>query len=365
MSRQHVFFTDSSMNIGGQELQALQQMQALKLQGFKITLFCKPDSAILHRANALGINVVQVRFSNAFHIPSFRRLLQFVRDKTPLAMISHGSHDALLSALAIWWATLLGSGRILVYRVKTFQHGYPLSFAYNHLFTKTLTPSFYLRAQFLVNSAINPHKIDVLYPGINFSDMSKLDEKLPDHTVAWLESHPGPVIAHGAILRGEKGHSVILNALVEVKKKFPTIRYLIAGEGQERPFLVKEISRLGLEQNVYLIGILQKITPLLRVSTIAVLPSLIEPLGMFQIEAQYMEVPTIASYTGGIPETIVNHETGLMVEPGNVGVWAKAICWVLENPVEANQLGRQGKVFVSDKFSIERNTAQLIKLIQG
>jgi len=166
-------------------------------------------------------------------------------------------------------------------------------------------------------------------------------------------------------LRGEKGHSVILNALVEVKKKFPTIRYLIAGEGQERPFLVKEISRLGLEQNVYLIGILQKITPLLRVSTIAVLPSLIEPLGMFQIEAQYMEVPTIASYTGGIPETIVNHETGLMVEPGNVVEWAKAICWVLENPVEANQLGRQGKVFVSDKFSIERNTAQLIKLIQG
>lgn len=365
MSSRHIFFTDSSMNIGGQELQALQQMQALKLRGFEIMLFCKPNSAMLYRANVLGINVVQIPFRNALHIPSFRFLLQFVRDKNPVAIICHGSHDALLSAFASWLANLLGGGRILVYRVKTFQHGYPLSFAYNYLFTKTLTPSFYLRSKLLVNSAINPHKIDVLYPGINFSDLSKLDEKLPDHVVAWLESHPGPVMAHGAILRGEKGHSVILNALVDVKKKFPTIRYLIAGEGQERPFLEKEISRLGLEQNVYLVGILQKITPLLRVSTIAVLPSLTEPLGMFQIEAQYMELPTIASYTGGIPETIVNHETGLMVEPGNVDAWAEGICWVLENPVKAKQLGRQGKIFVRNKFSIERNTAQLIKLIQG
>ena len=365
MSKRHIFFTDSSMNIGGQELQALQQMQALKQEGFKIMLLCKPDSAILYRARALGIDVTQIRFRNAFHIPSFWYLLRLVRDKNPAAIICHGSHDALLSALVSWWTTLLGNGRIRVYRVKTFQHGYPLSFAYNHLFTKTLTPSFYLRAQFLVNSAINPHKIDVLYPGINFSSLSKLGEQLPDHVVKWLASHPGPVIAHGAILRGEKGHSVILNALVEVKKKFPMVRYLIAGEGQERPFLEKEISALGLEENVYLIGILQKITPLLRVSTMAVLPSLIEPLGMFQIEAQYMEVPTIVSCTGGIPETIVNYETGLMVEPGNVGAWAKAISWPLENPVQARQLGRQGKIFVSDKFSMESNTAQLIKLIQG
>ena len=353
------------MNIGGQELQALQQMQALKQEGFKIMLLCKPDSAILYKANELGIDVIQIRFRNAFHIPSLRYLLQLVRDKNPAAIICHGSHDALLSAMVSWWTALLGDGRIPVYRVKTFQHGYPLSFAYNHLFTKTLTPSFYLRARFLVNSAINPHKIDVLYPGINFSSLSTLGEQIPDHVVKWLASHPGPVIAHGAILRGEKGHSVILNALVDVKKKFPMVRYLIAGEGQERSFLEREINALGLQDNVYLIGILQNISPLLKVSAIAVMPSLIEPLGMFQIEAQYMGVPTIVSGTGGIPETIVNYETGLMVEPGNVGAWADAICWVLENPIEAKQLADRGRAFVTNKFSMERNTAELIRLIEA
>jgi len=263
------------------------------------------------------------------------------------------------------WAALLGGRRIPVLRVKTFQHGYPLSFAYNHLFSKTLTPSHHLCSLFLVNRSIKPNKIEVLYPGIDFSGLGQANGVLPEHVRHWLDAHPGPVISHGAILRGEKGHRVILNALVEVKKSFPNVRYLIAGEGQDRPLLVAEIKTLGLDDHVYLTGILHEIAPLLIASTLAVLPSLIEPLGMFQIEAQYLGVPTIASRVGGIPETILHEETGLMVEPGKVRAWADAICWVLQHPTEAKQMAEGGKAFVTAKFSMERNTVELIKLIQA
>jgi glycosyltransferase involved in cell wall biosynthesis len=360
-----IFFTDSSINIGGQELQALQQMSALRVTGFKTLLLCKPNSALLQRANALGLAATPIRFRNTFHIPSFRQLLLLVRSKDPIAIVSHGSHDALLSVMVSRWAALLGGRRIPVLRVKTFQHGYPLSFAYNYLFSKTLTPSHHLRSLFLGNRSIKPNKIEVLYPGIDFSGLSHSDNALPDHVERWLADHPGPVISHGAILRGEKGHRIILNALVEVKKSFPTVRYLIAGEGQDRPLLEAEITALGLEDHVYLTGILHKIAPLLNASTLAVLPSLIEPLGMFQIEAQYLGVPTIASRVGGIPETILHEETGLMVEPGNVPAWADAICWVLQHPTEAKQLAERGRVFVTNKFSMERNTTELIQLIEA
>lgn len=352
------------MNIGGQELQALQQMRALQESGFNALLLCKPNSAILQRAIALGVEANPIRFRNAFHIPSFWQLLKLVRSRNPMAILCHGSHDAILSALVSRWVAFLGGKRIPVLRVKTFQHGYPMSFAYNYLFSKTLTPSSYLRSLFLVNRSIKPSKIAVLYPGIDFSGLSQADGALPEHVRQWLSAHPGPIIAHGAILRGEKGHQVILNALVEVKKSFPTVRYLIAGEGQDRPLLESQINALGLQDNVYLAGILHPIAPLLNASTLAVLPSLIEPLGMFQIEAQYLGVPTIASRVGGIPETILHEETGLMVEPGNVRAWADAICWVLKNPTEAKHFAERGRAFVSNKFSMERNTAELIKLIQ-
>jgi glycosyltransferase involved in cell wall biosynthesis len=259
---------------------------------------------------------------------------------------------------------LLGRKRIPVFRVKTFQHGYPLSFAYNYIFSGTVIPSDYLRSRFLANPAINPQKLQVVYPGIDFSALDYSTDQLPDHVLNWLDAHPGPVISHGAILRSEKGHSTILKALVEVKKAIPDVRYLIAGEGQDKPLLEAEIAALGLGDNVLLTGILKKIAPLLRKSDLAVFPSLVEPLGMFQIEAQYLEVPTIASRVGGIPETMLDQETGLMIESGNVDQWAKAIIWMLSNTNHAKQMAKAGKQMVAEKFSLNANTKSLISLFE-
>lgn len=360
---QLIIFTDSSMNIGGQELQALQQMRSLSQASFETLLLCKPRSAIAKRAKDDGIAVQEIRFRNAFHLPSFVKVIRIIRDKKPSALICHGSHDALICALAAKWTALFYSQYTAIFRIKTFQHGYPLSFAYNHLFTATLTPSAYLRSKLLINSAIDPKKIKVLYPGIDFSRLAKNDDPLPIHLQEWLTRHPGPVIAHGAILRGEKGHSILLRALFEVKKTHPDIRYVIAGEGQDKPLLERMIGELGLEENVFLAGLLQNIAPLLKVSDIAVLPSLVEPLGMFQIEAQYLGVPTIASDAGGIPETIVHQKTGLIAKAGHVQQWADAIVWTLNHSDEANQFAKAGREFVFVKFSLESNITQFIELI--
>ncbi len=363
MATQCVLFTDSSMNIGGQELQALQQMQALSEAGWQTQLLCKPGSAILQRAQQMGFSVQAIRFRNVFHLPSWRAVYQIIQAQKPRAFICHGSHDAIVCALVALWVRALHGKRIAVYRVKTFQHGYPLSFAYNYLFTKTLTPSAYLRSLFLVNRSIDPKRIEVLYPGIDFARLANPHHTLPEHIASWLRTRPGPVIAHGAILRGEKGHQVLLHALAIVKKNRPQIRYLIAGQGQDKPLLEALIQELGLDDNVLLAGIIEHIAPLLRVSDIAVLPSLNEPLGMFQIEAQFLEVPTITSDAGGIPETIAHEQTGLMVEAGNVAQCAKAIKWVLDHPLEAKQFAKAGKRKVVEQFSLEANTAQLIRLI--
>lgn len=360
-----ILFSDSSKNIGGQELQALQQMRTLNQAGHQTLLLAKPESAILGRAKSDGLSTLEVPLRSAFHIPSLLKIWNLVKSRKPDAIICHGSHDALICALVCKLAGWFGNASIPVLRVKTFQHGHPLSFAYNYLFSTTITPSQFLREKFLVNHSINPKKIQVLYPGVDFSGLDQELDVLPTHVQTWLRDHPGPVLSHGAILRGEKGHSMMLKALVEVKKYFPTVRYLVAGEGQDRPLLEAEITALNLEENVLLTGILQKIAPLLKVSDVAVLPSLIEPLGMFQIEAQYLEIPTIASNTGGIPETIVDQRTGLLVQPGDVEQWAKAIIWMLSNPDAGKDMAKQGKQFVQMKFSVSANTTGLLDLIEN
>ena len=87
------------------------------------------------------------------------KLFRLVKEKSPVAMFCNGSHDALIYAL-VGMAQVFRTGRrIRVFRVKTFKHGYPLSFAYSYLFSRTIIPSSYLRSRFLANPAINHQKL--------------------------------------------------------------------------------------------------------------------------------------------------------------------------------------------------------------
>ena len=131
-----------------------------------------------------------------------------------------------------------------------------------------------------------------------------------------------------------------------------------------RKRLEHEVSQLKIDQNVFFAGIVNPIVPLLKIADLAILPSHHEPLGMYQIESQYLQVPTLASRVGGIPETMEHHKTGLLVEDG-VSNWMDALDWALANPLKMNNYGNSGKEFVMEKFSIKTNIDFLIHFIEN
>jgi glycosyltransferase involved in cell wall biosynthesis len=249
--------------------------------------------------------------------------------------------------------------------MRTYQPGIPSSFTYNYLFDKTYTPSEHLREKVLKNKNIQPSKVGVLYPGIDFKKLNDASGTLAQDLLDWLKTHPGLIISHGAMLRGEKGHATILKALPQIIQRFPDVRYVIAGEGGAKAELQDLVAELGIQENVYFAGMVQPISALLKISNLAVLPSLMEPLGMFQIESQYLEVPTIASDIDGIPETLIDKQTGLLVPPGDVNAWTSQIIWALNHLDDMKVLAKNGKTFVREKFSMDKNTQRLIEVING
>ena len=70
LKQQSVFFTESSKNLGGQELQLVQQMLELEKRGIKTKLFCRNDSAIYKYALQLGLKIVTTQFRNALDVKS-------------------------------------------------------------------------------------------------------------------------------------------------------------------------------------------------------------------------------------------------------------------------------------------------------
>ncbi len=359
-----ILFLESSKNIGGQELQLLQQMQELNKLGYETQLLCKPGSRVYDFAISRGLNVELIGFRNALHLPSIFAVTRQILTFRPAALVCHSGHDAIIGSLAARLMGIFGVGPEVI-RMRTYQPGIPSSFAYNYLFDKTYTPSEHLREKILANKNIQDNRVGVLYPGIDFSKLDTVSSDLPNHLSQWLSDHPGSIVCHGAMLRGEKGHAVILKALPEVIQHVPDIRYVIAGEGPEENNLKRLVAELYLQDHVYFAGMVSPIAPLLKKSALAILPSLMEPLGMFQIESQYLEIPTMASDIDGIPETLIHQETGLLVAAGDIGAWAQNIIWALANLEVMKSWAKAGKTYVRDKFSMAKNTKELLDIINS
>jgi len=357
-----ILFSESSPNLGGQELQLLLQMTALQQRGVAVKLACRPSSGIHQAASQRGFELEPVAFRNSLHPSSILRIRRLIQEWRPDVVVSHSGHDANVCGLAarlVWH-------RPRTVRVRTYQHGIPHAWSYNWLADSTLVPSQEMRRRILRNPRIRPERIHVLYPGLDFAQIAHdAQQALPEGVAAWLATHPGRLIAHAAMLRPEKGHLLLLDVLARLLPRFPDLRYVIAGEGEQRAAIERRIAELDIAEHVFLAGMLQPVAPLLQRAQLVIMPSSIEPLGMAQIEALSLGVAVVASDVDGIPETIVADQTGLLVTPGNVGAWTEAMSWALEHPERMAAMAATGRSQVLEKFSIEANIARFLALIQA
>ena len=342
--------------MGGQELQLLQQAQALKTQGHAPRIVCRPNSRIAEEARALGLEVDLLTFRNAVHGPSVLGLARLLRKHRPVALVCHSGHDSNVCAITTRALACLGllAPRPKLIRMRTYLPGPVNAFTYNTLFDQTFTPSQALRAQLLQNSKVRPQKVGVLYPIMNFDALSQAAQQpLPAALSNLLPQH-GPIIVHAAMLREEKGHVFMLGVIKALVNRFPRLLYIAAGEGPNQAAIQAEVERLGLQQHVRLTGMLNPVAPLIARADVLVMPSHQEPLGMSQIEALGLGVPVVVSDAGGLPETVQHGQTGVIcphpATPGAQQAWAQAMAHVVLNPAQAQHMALLGKQSVRAQF---------------
>ncbi|EOO7835921.1 glycosyltransferase, partial [Escherichia coli] len=95
-----ILFTESSSDIGGQELQALAQMTALQKQGHSVLLACREKSKIAPEARKRGHDVTFIPFRNSLHLPSILRLRRIIGEFKPDLVICHSGHDSNIAGLS-------------------------------------------------------------------------------------------------------------------------------------------------------------------------------------------------------------------------------------------------------------------------
>jgi glycosyltransferase involved in cell wall biosynthesis len=192
----------------------------------------------------------------------------------------------------------------------------------------------------------------VIYYGI---DLSRFREASPALV------RDGPVIGSVARLVPQKGHRFLLDAAPRILERHPRARFVLVGEGPARADIERQAHRAGIEEHVLLVGERADVPAWLASFDVFALPSLFEGLCYAVIEAQAAGVPVVATPVGGVRETVIDHETGLVVPRKDPVALADAICWVLEHPAAARALSLEARRRV-ERFSKERMVEETITL---
>jgi teichuronic acid biosynthesis glycosyltransferase TuaC len=170
-----------------------------------------------------------------------------------------------------------------------------------------------------------------------------------------------PALVTVGHLVARKRHADVMRALAVLSDRHPTLRYVIVGEGPERPALESLAARLGVAERVELCGQLEPAEALARMRscTLFAMPSTEEAFGVAYIEAMAAGLPAIGCRGEPGPEEIAKAGDGfVLVPPGDIERLSQRIDELLSDPDRLREAGRRARATVAANFTWEGCGAQ-------
>ena len=169
-------------------------------------------------------------------------------------------------------------------------------------------------------------------------------------------------------LQRRKGQDVAIQAVAALKHELPGLRYVIAGDGEERPRLERLIAEHAVADRVFLTGIVpaDELSAYYAACDIFLLPNRnhegdIEGFGIVFLEAAATGKPAIGGDDGGVPEAVERNVTGLLVD-GSVDQVVGAIRDLAASTQRRHQMGQAGRWRVQQHFNWQRAAAAVSDL---
>ncbi|MCB0317237.1 MAG: N-acetyl-alpha-D-glucosaminyl L-malate synthase BshA [Bdellovibrionales bacterium] len=162
----------------------------------------------------------------------------------------------------------------------------------------------------------------------------------------------GKIIVHVSNFRPVKRIADVIATFAEVRKSL-NVHLLLVGDGPERSSAEAKVRELGLEKNVCFLGKQDNVAAIIRNCDLFILPSENESFGLAALEAMSSGLPVVASTTEGLPEVVINNETGLLADVGDVESLAQHVTSILSDNELYNKMSVAARKRVEDNFSKE------------
>lgn len=345
---------------GGQN-QALLTTMGLRALGHRVVLVAHPNGELRRRAQEGG-EVLPMASSGEVDFSAGWRLSRVLRELAPDVVHAHDPHAVAVAALALAIGAptprpALVSSRRVDFHLK----GNSFSRWKYKQVDGFIAASEAIRLM-LVEDGLPADRTFTVHEGI---DLEHVAAAPPANVRAafWLPTH-APVVGSIGALVPHKGHRHLIDAAQLVIADVPDARFVIVGEGELRSALERQIRDHHLERHVILTGFRTDVLGLLKGFDLFVMSSVTEGLGTSLLDAMAAARAVVATAAGGIPEVVVDGETGLLVPPRDARALAAAIVTLLQDPSARERMGRAGLARVGERFSAERMVRETLAVYE-
>ncbi|MDJ0569300.1 MAG: glycosyltransferase [Pleurocapsa sp. MO_192.B19] len=318
---------------------ALSQNDKFKLKQINHALTRDPNLFRNHWPALSNLSLIHAHFgpNGVYAMPLAEKL------KIPFLVTFHG-YDITLTRKAIW-----RTGKLLYYQL-----------IFHEEKLKTKASAFIAVSNFIQNKLIEQgypkEKIIQHYIGVNTAKFSPLNQKADERYILCVGRHTE-----------KKGIDTLLRAFARIAVKHPDVTLLQVGQGSLTAKLQTLTKQLGIDQRVRFLGAQphETVLQLMQQAEIFALPSQVaksgecEGLPIVILEASACGVPVVSTYHSGIPEAVIDGETGFLVSEKDDQSLAEKLNLLLSDRALGKKMGQQARELINEKFDIRKQTTKL------
>jgi glycosyltransferase involved in cell wall biosynthesis len=361
------------LHSGGVERGTVEISKALVKNGFVSIVASAGGHMVSQIENSGGIHIeLPMASKNFFQIKKNAKELENIIDDYKVNIVHARSR-------APAWSAYIACKKTHCHFVTTvhgtYSLGFPFKKKYNSVMTRgeeVIVVSEFIKDYVLKNYKVDESKIHTIHRGVDLNHFERScvsENRILQKAKELNIEHDRSIILLPGRMTAWKGHEFLLEALAQIDKS--KYRCMFTGSVEKHPEykkrLTKKIQDLGLNENIRIIENVIDMPALYTLVDIVVSASTRpEAFGRIAVEAQAMGKMLIATNHGGACETVIDGETGWLVEPGNIEQLKEALEKVLNiSDKKREEVSAKAKQNIKNNFSLEGMTTKTINIYKG
>lgn len=368
MKKLYIAHIESGLNWGGQELRVIEQIEWLLANNYKSIIIARPNSKILLEAKKRKLPYFELEIRGSANLVQIMKLMKFLKENKVDILDAHSNRDSSYAMFIKFFTKVkVVRSRHVTDKIKNdFFH----SLIWKYGSHSIITTAHKIKKDIVSLKLFDENKIFVAPAGV---DEKKFNPTLNSNYLKKELDIPQEhiVISNIGMIRGDKGQYYYFKMCELLAEKYKNITFLQIGEATRDSMsyknkIMRELEISKYKTRIKFIGYKDDIENYISITDIVVIASVgTEAQTRLVSQSFLMKKNVVATNIGGLPEMIIDGESGLLCNSMDEQSLADKVELLLSNASIKNYLQKNAYKYAQEHYTFEKMMNQMLKIYNG